>query len=114
MSSSKWGKYNNQTITTTCEILFISQDNQICQGTVKSLPLSSNEVVVAYRELEIKQQPKVLERKFVCYWNWKKGKFWPFNAKTPPNPKLPHYFRIEINYNNPKELKYFIHSEVIV
>ena len=114
MTNSKWEKYNDQMIDRPCEVIFISQDDQICQGTVKTLPLPSKEVVVAYRELEVKTEPKIEEKKFVCYWNWKKGKFWPFNAKTPPNPKLPHYFRIEINYNNPKELKYFIHSEVIV
>lgn len=111
MLNSHWKKYNNQAVDYSCEIVFIDQNNQICQGTVKKLPVNGSETVLAFRELTVK--PPTIEKTFVAYWNWKTGKFWPFKAKTPPNPKLPYYFRIEIPFSNPNEFRYFIHSQVI-
>ena len=114
MNALVWEKYQDQNIDSKCEILFIDNKNQICQGSVAGLPIKGI-TVLAYRLLEPKTPAPVAEdKKFVCYWNWKKGKFWPFNAKTPPNTKLPYYFRIEIPYNNPNDIRYFIHSQVIV
>jgi hypothetical protein len=110
---SKWEKYSNQTIDVPCEIMFIDPKNRICQGVVKKLPIPGDEVVIAYKTLPVENKITPIEKKFVCYWNWKSRKFWAFNAKTPPNKKLPYYFRIEIPYNNPSEVRYFIHSEVI-
>jgi hypothetical protein len=113
MKTLVWEKYQDQTIEGIFEILFIDESNRICQGSVASLPVKGI-TVLAYRSLEALKPEPTAEKKFVCYWNWKKGKFWPFNTKSPPNPKLPYYFRVEISYNDPKDIKYFIHSEVIV
>lgn len=113
MIAALWKKYDNQTLETPCEVVFIDNKNQVCQGIVEKLP-AKDIAVVAFRILLPVNKPVVEEKKFVCYWNWEKGKFWPFNAKAPPNPKLPHYFRVEIPYSNPKDIRYFIHSEVIV
>lgn len=112
MTHTRWNRYSSETVSNPCEIVFIDNNNQICKGTVENLPAKGVEVL-AYREL-IPVKQKVEEKKFVAYWNWKKGKFWPFNAKEPPNPKLPYYFRVEIPYNNPTDVRYFMHSEVIV
>lgn len=113
MITTIWKKYNDQQVSSPCEIVFIDSKNQICQGSVNKLPTDAT-TVLAFRPLVPVAKPVVKEKKFVAYWNWKTGKFWPFKSKTIPNEKLPYYFRLEMSYTDPDDIKYFIHSQVIV
>lgn len=83
--------------TDLLEVLYIDSQNQICTVTLTGTELRSFQYkILAWRDHSPKIQPPSEVLLGTVYWNYVTGKFWPFSARKPPNPKLPNYFKILI------------------
>lgn len=79
------------------QILYIDSANQICTVNISADELSRFQYkILAWRDVTTAETDKAPELAGTYYWNYITGKFWPFSAKKPPNPKLPNYFKINL------------------
>lgn len=115
----RWNKNDRYNLTDQIEIIYIDKDNQICLRTefTKDIEWQRTEnVILGWRPLIKSKKPITVNKKenteitLVRYWNHVTRKFWP-NLKVPPNPKLPHYFKVTLTLKDGKiDTKYELHS----
>jgi hypothetical protein len=83
---------------TLTELLYIDSQNRICTVKLTAQELRDFQYQpLAWRDWtpvpEPEPEPVLL---LTTYWNYRNGKFWPWNARKPPNPKLKNYLKVRL------------------
>ena len=98
MQNPVWQPGAADTSAENIEILYIDGQNRICTVKLNRNELSEFQYQsLAWRDWTAKtEKPKPDQLLLTTYWNYQNGKFWPWNARKPPGPKLKTYLKVRL------------------